>query len=383
MSDFFPGTGWWLASDGKWYEPSSHPDATYRASFANTELEAPEPTAEQVEVEEVELEEVDDVEDVIEASQTEAPQPDIAPASTARSSADVREREKISAGAARSGGWVSDPPADAPAKGFAVPPHEDVAHELSLEERADAIQAREMEERRLRLERARRSAEALRDETRFVPIEEDELLPDDDDVAPERDDTEPDHTEPDDPESDDLVEAVSSPQVAGRTKLEIDGSAARRGATPPLRIADFPVKTTALVHVPTADEPRVDPIDRLLAVILFLGGIAMVLGAFMAWTTGPAVETGLERPDGVIVVIAGAVAAAAAGPMFAGLWVSWARGTAITAGVIGLMAVGVVIVTTLTEMELTGRSLASGVYVVGAGTLVAIVAGLASRSTTH
>ena len=41
MSDTSQGTGWWLASDGKWYAPDRHPDPAYRSRF---QLTLPPPT---------------------------------------------------------------------------------------------------------------------------------------------------------------------------------------------------------------------------------------------------------------------------------------------------------------------------------------------------
>jgi hypothetical protein len=48
MSDSSQGPGWWIASDGKWYAPELHPEAS---AAAETEAEAPAATAEEPEVE--------------------------------------------------------------------------------------------------------------------------------------------------------------------------------------------------------------------------------------------------------------------------------------------------------------------------------------------
>lgn len=379
-----------MASDGKWYEPSSHPDPNYRSKFADSAVEAaiPEEVVADEELSEddeaavlLDLTEGEEVAavtttstesarstDTSTSTESSRPQPESKPAATSTVAAEVPEREEVATVPAGTSGWIDDRADNPPSSGFADP---DVAEPLgaeplSTEQRAEAVQAREKEERRLRLEQAQRSAELLRDSvTPSVEVTSEETVETLDTTGT----------------ADELERDLAAPSVAGRTKLEIDGSGAPTTTRPkPLHYAEpAEATTTALVHVPGADESSVDPIDRLLAVLLFLSGIVMVVGAFMTWTTGPSVETGWERPDGVVVVIAGAIAAASAGSLFGGFVVPWARGIAITAGVVGLMGVGVVIVTTLTEMELTGRSLGVGVYVVAAATLSVIVASLASN----
>lgn len=381
-----------MASDGKWYDPSTHPDPNYRASLANTDvavvdvpieaeveleveesdsdvvLDLTESTADLSETKEITTE-VDEAEpnesELVEGASDEmskAPQPESRPGSINAAPVEAPEREKVSTASPGATGWIADTSAEQAHVGFA---DVEETETLTTEERVEAIQAREMEERRVRLERARRSAEALRD--RMVPVPEDETEEqiEESDLTPEP--------------------AHMATQVTGRTKLEInDGAANGPDGHTPLHFASPPTATTtALVHVPGADKPEIDPIDRLLAVLLFMCGIGMVIGAFMEWTNGPTTEIGWERPDGIVVVVAGAIAAAAAGPLYGGLYAAWARGVGITAGVVGLMSVGVVTVTTLTQMELTGKTIAAGVYVVGAATLGAIVASLASSKHSH
>ena len=128
------------------------------------------------------------------------------------------------------------------------------------------------------------------------------------------------------------------PTVAGRTKLEIQPEVAKSAPTIGLSTVE-PAQTTALVHVPEVAHPRNDGLDRALSVLLFLSGLAMIAGTFMVWTTGPVDEVGWDRSDGVIVVVAGVVAATAAGPLFAGIR-SVARGLAVVAGLVAAMVVG-------------------------------------------
>ena len=47
MSDVFEGPGWWMASDGKWYPPHLHADASYRARWVNVDAVAPSPDTSQ------------------------------------------------------------------------------------------------------------------------------------------------------------------------------------------------------------------------------------------------------------------------------------------------------------------------------------------------
>ena len=105
----------------------------------------------------------------------------------------------------------------------------------------------------------------------------------------------------------------------------------------------------------------------------------MIVGTFLNWTTGPGDEVGWDRPDGIVAVVAGVVAATASGPLFVGIrFIS--RPVAIVAGVVAVMVAGVVGVTTLTESETTGLMLGAGLFTVFAGGIGAIIAAVAMRS---
>ena len=184
------------------------------------------------------------------------------------------------------------------------------------------------------------------------------------------------------PSSESSDAAVADPpSVAGRTKLEIqsnDSDGARPGSlglAPPVEVST----TTDLIHVPSDEKTPVDILDRILAFVVFVSGLAMIVGTFLNWTTGPGDEVGWDRPDGIVAVVAGVVAATASGPLFVGIrFIS--RPVAIVAGVVAVMVAGVVGVTTLTESETTGLMLGAGLFTVFAGGIGAIIAAVAMRS---
>lgn len=171
---------------------------------------------------------------------------------------------------------------------------------------------------------------------------------------------------------------IQPPTVAGRTKLEIQSDTAKPAPTIGLVTAE-PTQTTALVHVPDAAHPRNDGLDRVLSVLLFFSGLAMIAGTFMVWTTGSVDEVGWDRSDGIIVVVAGVVAATAAGPLFAGVR-SMARGLAILAGVVAAMVVGVAALTTFSNTEETGLGIGTGLIVVLVAAIAAIITSSSIRN---
>ena len=174
--------------------------------------------------------------------------------------------------------------------------------------------------------------------------------------------------------------ATARPKVAGRTQLEVDGSAPSGAPTSTLGLASTALSSsTELVHVPGPEVTPVETIDRVLAFLVFLGGLAMLIGTFMVWTTGAEDQIGWDRSDGVAVVVSGIAAAVSAGPLWVGFRHSVGRAVAIIAGLIGLMVAGVVAVTTLSNVDQTGVRLGPGVYVVLAGAIATIIAGLATN----
>lgn len=182
--------------------------------------------------------------------------------------------------------------------------------------------------------------------------------------------------------SSDVIHAapvVSSPKIAGRTKLEVQSNGSSPERSGSLGLAEPASTTTDLIHVPSVEKAPIDVMDRILSVLVFLSGLAIIAGTFMVWTTGPIDEVGWDRAEGIVSVVAGVVAATAAGPLFVGIRFL-ARPLAIIAGIVAVMVVGVVAVTTLTDAESTGLMLGAGLFTVLAGGLAAVVAAAAVRS---
>ena len=344
MSDVFLGPGWWLASDGKWYRPSQHPDAAYRESFASVE------TDEDTVVDEVADEAVAEGETAI----SETPSEDSAREDLSGVDAEVLQSDRSDQGGELDGSVSPLETIDGSAIETVDASSMDLAETPPVGESVEPpiVEGPATEEPDVAIEEVGAAEEPelildLRDSATIAAK----------DVAPE-------------PESE-------PPTVEGRTQLELKPS---RPAEPERSLLSLnedteAQATTDVVHVPSAVSTRVDPIDVFFSALVFFGGLAVIGGAFLAWTVGEAGEIGWDRPDGVVVVAAGVIAATASGPMYAGMRVI-ARPVAIVAGIVALMVVGVVIVTTLTEAESTGLSLGIGIYVVLAGAL-AVIAGSA------
>ena len=254
--------------------------------------------------------------------------------------------------------------------------------------RSQRTQAEAFEEtRKARLAEAQRSAEAMRDnarqdrdgDLRFV----DEFESSDDQASeapPLR------MRVPGAPAVDDGLTPPKVPKVAGRSQLEIGSQPSETSSTPRFGMVSAEAAdeaTTALIHVETERVSKVAPIDRILALILFLSGVGMIVGTFLAWTTGPADEIGWQRADGIVVVVAGVLATATAGPAYVGFRSVLGRAVAIISGVVALAVVGVVAVNTLTEADQTGLSLGAGLYVVIGSALAAVAAGAAIGKNTY
>ncbi len=504
MSDVFQGPGWWLASDGKWYAPSTHPDESYREAFAD--VEAPEASAIADDAAAAtDLADVGDVGDfpsveitlptegsrdaaaseppsVIRAAsqRSEPTQKVVAPAGV-RSSETSEEQPAVVAAAAGAGsdGASAEPPEippeaehaalvddaddaddaernadeldtaesialersafeppvvaplpDASAEHDAVATDEPTVVEADAAESADddsvrsgwspiapdtppaaeapveeppvvddvsapdattvaAASAQSMtsgkvleEARKERLAQAQKVAEGLRDTARAARLANDDLafVDEFESVAEAQSVGQPTAgvRVPGAPAN---GVSTGTPVVAGRTKLEVQSTGSRNGAGTTFALASEPVvsTTTDLIHVPADVKPVIDVMDRVLSVLVFLSGLAMIAGTFMVWTSGPADQLGWDRSDGIVAVASGVVAATAAGPLFVGIRFL-ARPMAILSGVVALMVVGVVGVTTLTDAERTGLMLGNGLFTVLAGALAAILAGAALRN---
>ena len=123
--------------------------------------------------------------------------------------------------------------------------------------------------------------------------------------------------------------------------------------------------------------------DRITAALMFVAGVGVIVGSFLEWTTGIPSESGWERGEGIVTVVAGVVAAAAAGPMFVGLRHVVSQVAAIISGLASLVAVGIVVISVLdaeAEPGVVEMGVGSGLIVVGASAAAIILAAIASQS---
>lgn len=403
MSDFFPGAGWWLASDGRWYAPDTHPDPAYRKAYAHSaDLEtslAEEKSLDQ----EQPADAFEEAVVVPHEPDTALPAVEIVPPleivespaeagkldSLVESAAKLRESTGTNAPTTSVSNWV------------AVPAVEPVGNDHVAAEDLETVGGLPSQPK----ERRHDEPGEATDEAEVPPA-----------PIPETDSTQGDDADPHGPLTIDspgnpnialLVppttnspevnnaaltvreptldalpqRAPGAPKASGRTRLEINGDQGANATAPKLRIAEPSMETsTELVHVPNDDPLSVALIDRFFAFMLFVSGVCMISGTFMVWVTSSVEELGWDRPDGIVVVVAGVVAAAVAGPLFVGLWVSWARGAAAVAGLTVLAVSAVVAVTTLSDQKASGEGIGTGLYLVGSAAIVAVIVGAAVRS---
>ena len=133
----------------------------------------------------------------------------------------------------------------------------------------------------------------------------------------------------------------------------------------------------APVHIPPVGLATAR--DKIVAVVLFCSGVAMVVGTFLDWTVGAVIETGWERGDGLIVIIAGIVGASMAGPIGVGIRHVVPKALPILAGVVTVAVLGLVAVTQVFETRDNDIDFGIGFFVVLAGSILMIVAGVADQ----
>ena len=161
------------------------------------------------------------------------------------------------------------------------------------------------------------------------------------------------------------------PSVPGRTELELDAASGLSLAPAPVT-AEPPLRpSTALVHVPSVPLQVASTKDRVLASLLFVSGIAMIIGSFLDWTTSPVAETGWSRGDGIATILAGVIGSAMAGPIFVGFRHVLPKATAIVAGLVGVVVVGLA--------AINANGIGMGIYVELVAAIVMVGAAAADQ----
>ena len=324
MSDVFEGPGWWMASDGRWYAPERHPDPDYRTRFDPPESESSAVHNGQ--------------------SSIESP-PSFAAARADSQPHDSTAREQARVASLTGNGAVDEPVAEqarvASLNGNGV-----------VDEPVEA----EVDEFEFRVNKA--PDVELGERPTFAP---------------------------------NVPASVVSPRpttskVGSEIGLQNPFSNARPTYEPNLGTAPA-AGTSAVTDIVFVEpeHPRLGvPVrDRITAALMFVAGVGVIVGSFLEWTTGIPSESGWERGEGIVTVVAGVVAAAAAGPMFVGLRHVVSQVAAIISGLASLVAVGIVVISVLdaeAEPGVVEMGVGSGLIVVGASAAAIILAAIASQS---
>ena len=121
--------------------------------------------------------------------------------------------------------------------------------------------------------------------------------------------------------------------------------------------------------------------DRLVASVLFLSGVALIVGTFLVWTTAPGEElTGWDMNDGIVTIIAGVLGSAAAGPIFVGFRHVIPKTVAILSGLVALVVPGLKGLEALSDSALAETGVGAGFWTVLGGAIAMLLAGVADQS---
>ena len=365
MSDVFEGPGWWMASDGKWYPPEGHPDAHYRSRFLPQAVVAAPPA----EVEEPshgasltpDAVHTQSIAGAVTGNASNGSAPDVADVpggGTNLLDRAAHDTPFADASFAEAGAVVPDVRDLEPVIPEVTIPALDV--ESSVPE--VTIPALDVEssvpEVAIPAPEAAAFAPALEHEAPAVRVSKDELF----EPAPEVErPTFPPRIPP-------SVSQNSDVQIElGREDLP----------TEPNSLLSVGSTTTDVVVVGPAADPGVPIRDRITASLIFLSGIAMIVGTFLTWIPGDIPESGWDRGEGFATIIAGIAGSAAAGPIFVGFRHAIPKAAAIIGGLVGLVVIGLV---SISSMDGGAGTLGIGLIVVGAAAAAMLLAGIVQPS---
>ena len=374
MSDVFEGPGWWMASDGKWYPPQDHPDDQYRSRFLPQVLAAqPGQAPEQLNSESAVTDALHN-QSIVGAVAGGGGAPDVGDLAGGGTNLLDRTTEDAS--------FVGTPfvEADAVAPTAAVPEVPEVAAAIP----EVAIPGPEV-------------AAAIPETTiPEVTIPTATYSP----VVENPNAANGLHTEP--PPQTDLTAEAATVRVS-KDEIFAPTPEIQRPTFPPripnsvsenpdvqieLGREDSPTKPNSLLSAgsTTTDvvvveggpvESGVSVRDRITATLIFLSGIAMIVGTFLTWIPGDIPESGWDRGEGIATVIAGIAGSAAAGPIFVGFRHAIPKAAAIMGGLVGLVVIGLV---AISSMDGGAGGLGIGLIIVGAAAAAMLLAGIAQPS---
>ena len=374
MSDVFEGPGWWMASDGKWYPPQDHPDDQYRSRFLPQVLAAqPGQAPEQLNSESAVTDALHN-QSIAGAVAGGGGAPDVGDLAGGGTNLLDRTTEDAS--------FVDAPfvEAGAVAPTAAVPEVPEVAAaipEVTIPE--VSIPGPEV---------AAAIPEATIPTATYSPVVENPNA------------ANGLHTEP--PPQTDLTAEAATVRVS-KDEIFAPAPEIQRPTFPPriptsvsenpdvqieLGREDSPTKPNSLLSAgsTTTDvvvveggpvESGVPVRDRITATLIFLSGIAMIVGTFLTWIPGDIPESGWDRGEGIATVIAGIAGSAAAGSIFVGFRHAIPKAAAIIGGLVGLVVIGLV---AISSMDGGAGRLGIGLIIVGAAAAAMLLAGIVQPS---
>ena len=402
MSDVFQGPGSWMASDGKWYAAEHHPDEAYRQRYAAPTAPAPlpEPVVELVDTPQVSEPAVT----VSEPAVAEADAMAVLRPEAEHSVVDETQAQ-VEQVLAREALTQHDHQATHPVPAAI---HETAEHTIpptvtSAMPQAYAAETAEMSSAQLKAEmdavaeQRAAMAEPVTEPVAVRPVDPVQPNPEPNEVV-ERPRAEPQtfsvastsFTSPPKPERTEFPDSrppsvVEAPprQSVGRTEVEIEprGEVAEKPkltVAPP--IEPYRSQSTDIVPydgpvsfgVPTAR-------DRVVSAVLFVCGIALIVASFLNWTVGDVVQTGWERQDGIITIVAGIIGASMAGPIFVGFRHVVPKAVSIVSGVVAVIVLGLVAVNSVLGPTSSGVDFGLGFFIALAGAVFMIIAGASDK----
>ncbi len=374
MSNTFEGPGWWLASDGMWYPPERHPDEKYRQAHMAPPVAVQDfPSVEVEDVSEAPEHETTTTIPFAELSPRQAE--DERPAQSAPRSAPQSESHGDFAARIAETGEMSRAEVEA------------TLNELEIERTNAANTANTV------VSPSEPAPTFERDDFTKKPAPASHEPTPTFSVAPKS----PPPTDTERPvfegaRAASVVEptpvtaaAMAPPRSSSRLEVELNSAQTQ---APTKTIPAPPLHPPVELSTSTDIEPyrpRTPPLalatprDRLIGTMLFLSGVAMIVGSFLNWTTGTIIETGWERGDGLIVIVAGVIGASMAGPILVGFRHVLPKSLAIIAGVVGIIVAGLVAVNSVLETTARGVEFGVGFVVVLVGAIVMTLAALGDQ----
>ncbi len=360
MSDVFEGPGWWMASDGKWYAPERHPDPAYRERFLT-----PEPI-----VEPAPAEEASGFPSVTAQENLEAQEPSYATYADLSRAIDP-DAQGEDAHVPGEHARAETPVVDSPEIGAAetVEPGE-MATAAYQTPTIDAVEAQASvipEE----IAEVEPSAQA-------PPIEEPQQVPE---VRVGRTVI---SEQPERPVFDMAPPASVRTSNGGPRQHDVELEVGRdkhavRQIASEVMSKPLGTTTTAIVPVERTEYDEVTVRDKVIASVIFLSGVAMIVGSFLNWTGGQLEQTGWDRGDGIITVLAGVVGSAAAGPIYVGFRHMVPKLTAMICGALGFAVAALAWITTASDTGPGSATVGVGLIIAGIASLAMALAGLADR----